>query len=177
MDFLFKDLIVWQRAMQFAKLVYGLVKQLPVEERYALADQLRRAAASVPSNIAEGNGRAGNKDYAHFLAIARGSLYETITQLELAKELGYVGGDSRSRPTLDEIYSLAGEVSRMLTTMLKKFKHPLSTSTFHLHLNITIRQDVNITFRTAAKLASALKMDFFPELRPREVTQKLPNMV
>ena len=59
----------------------------------------------------------------------------------------------------------------------KKFKHPLSTSTFHLHLNITIRQDVNITFRTAAKLASALKMDFFPELRPREVTQKLPNMV
>lgn len=93
MDFLFKDLVVWQRAMQFAKLVYGLVKQLPVEERYALADQLRRAAASVPSNIAEGNGRAGNKDYAHFLAIARGSLYETITQLELAKELGYVGGD------------------------------------------------------------------------------------
>ena len=85
------------------------------------ADQLRRAAASVPSNIAEGNGRAGNKDYAHFLAIARGSLYETITQLELAKELGYVGGDSRSRPTLDEIYSLAGEVSRMLTTMLKKY--------------------------------------------------------
>ena len=78
MDFLFKDLIVWQRAM-------------------------------------------GNKDYAHFLAIARGSLYETITQLELAKELGYVGGDSRSRPTSDEIYSLAGEVSRMLTTMLKKY--------------------------------------------------------
>ena len=121
MDFLFKNLIVWQRAMQFAKLVYGLVKQLPVEERYALADQLRRAAASVPSNIAEGNGRAGNKDYAHFLAIARGSLYETITQLKLAKELGYVGGDSRSRPTLDNIYSLAREVSRMLTTMLKKY--------------------------------------------------------
>ena len=81
MDFLFKDLIVWQRAMQFAKLVYGLVKQLPVEERYALADQLRRAAASVPSNIAEGNGRAGNKDYAHFLAIARGSVYECMRRL------------------------------------------------------------------------------------------------
>ena len=59
----------------------------------------------------------------------------------------------------------------------KKFKHPLSTSTFHLHLNIIIRQDVNITFRTAAKLAGALKMDFFPDLRPREVTQKLPYMV
>lgn len=62
----------------------------------------------------------------------------------------------------------------------KKFKHPLSTSTFHLHLNITIRQDVNITFRTAEKLATALRMDFFPELRPQEsheLTKKLPNMV
>ena len=121
MDFLFKKLIVWQRAMEFAKLVYGLVKQLPADERYALADQLRRAAVSVPSNIAEGNGRAGNKDYAHFLAIARGSLYETITQLELAMELGYVGGDSRSRSTMDAIYSLAEEISRMLTSMLKKY--------------------------------------------------------
>lgn len=66
----------------------------------------------------------------------------------------------------------------------KKFKHPLSTSTstfhLHLHLNITIRQDVNITFRTAEKLATALRMDFFPELRPQEsheLTKKLPNIV
>ena len=114
MEFLFKNLIVWQKAMELAKLVYGLVRQLPTEERYALADQLRRAVASIPSNIAEGNGRAGNKDYAHFLAIARGSLYETITQLELAKDLGYIAN-------YDQVIPLAEEVSRMLTSMLKKY--------------------------------------------------------
>ena len=114
MEFLFKNLIVWQKAMELAKLVYGLVRQLPAEERYALADQLRRAVASIPSNIAEGNGRAGNKDYAHFLAIARGSLYETITQLELAKGLGYIAN-------YDQVIPLAEEVSRMLTSMLKKY--------------------------------------------------------
>ena len=67
MDFLFKKLIVWQRAMEFAKLVYDLVKKLPAEERFALADQLRRSAVSIPSNIAEGNGRAGNRDYSYFI--------------------------------------------------------------------------------------------------------------
>ena len=114
MEFLFKNLIVWQKAMELTKLVYGLARGFPVEERYALADQLRRAASSIPSNIAEGNGRSGNKDYAHFLAIARGSLYETITQLELAKELGYIND-------YDAVAPLAEEVSRMLTSMLKKY--------------------------------------------------------
>ena len=114
MEFLFKNLIVWQKAMELAKLVYGVAKRFPVEERYALADQLRRAVASVPSNIAEGNGRAGNKDYAHFLAIARGSLYETITQLELAKDLGYI-------EDYDSVTPLAEEISRMLISMLRKY--------------------------------------------------------
>ena len=114
MEFLFKNLIVWQKSMEMAKLVYGLIHQFPAEEKYALGDQLRRAVASVPSNIAEGNGRAGNKDYAHFLAIARGSLYETITQLELAKELGYL-------KDYDSVVPVAQEISRMLTSMLKKF--------------------------------------------------------
>lgn len=114
MEFLFKNLIVWQRAMEMAELVYAVAREFPVEERYALADQLRRAVSSIPSNIAEGNGRAGNKDYAHFLAIARGSLYEAITQLELAKRLGYV-------EDYDQILSIAEEVSRMLTSMLRKY--------------------------------------------------------
>ena len=114
MEFLFKNLIVWQKAMELTKLVYGLVERFPVEERYALADQLRRAVVSIPSNIAEGNGRTGNKDYAHFLAIARGSLYETITHLELAKELGYI-------VDFDIVIPVAEEVSRMLTSMLKKY--------------------------------------------------------
>jgi len=114
MEFLFSKLIVWQKAMEFAKAVYGVVKQLPAEERYALADQLRRAAVSVPSNIAEGNGRGSNKDYAHFLAIARGSLFETLTQLELAKSFGYISN-------YDKIAELAEEISKMLTSMLQKY--------------------------------------------------------
>ena len=84
LDFQYRKLIVWQKAMQFSKIVYSLLNQFPVAEKYALVDQVRRAAVSVPSNIAEGCGRASNRDYAHFLSIARGSLYETMTQLELA---------------------------------------------------------------------------------------------
>lgn len=84
---MYKKLLVWQKAMCFAESVYGFVKELPANERFALSDQLRRAAVSVPSNIAEGSGRVGNRDYAHFLSISRGSLYETMTQIELAKNL------------------------------------------------------------------------------------------
>ena len=112
--FIYKRLIVWQKAMSFMVEVYKLVKQFPLDERYALSDQVRRAVVSVPSNIAEGAGRSSNKDYAHFLAIARGSLYETITQLELAKGLGYI-------ESYDEILPVAEEVSRMLTSMLRKY--------------------------------------------------------
>ena len=113
-DFIYKRLIVWQKAMVFWKLVYAEVKKFPVEERYALSDQVRRAAVSVASNIAEGAGRASNKDYAHFIAIARGSLFEAMTQLEGAEMLGYL-------VISDEIKDIASEISRMLTTMLKKF--------------------------------------------------------
>ena len=114
MEFIFKNLIVWQKAMELTRLVYVLVRRFPAEERYALADQLRRAVASIPSNIAEGNGRAGNKDYAHFLAIARGSLYEVVTQLEIAQGLGYIDN-------YDEVLPLAEEVARMLGSMLRKY--------------------------------------------------------
>ena len=113
-DYAYRRLIVWQKAMELVKLVYGQVKLLPSEERFALADQLRRAVTSIPSNIAEGNGRASNRDYAHFLAIARGSLFETMTQLEIAEALGYC-----SVP--QSITSLASEIRRMLGAMLQKY--------------------------------------------------------
>ena len=112
---MYKDLVVWQKAMELVKAVYALSKAFPPDERYALTDQLRRAVVSIPSNIAEGNGRASNADYGHFLAIARGSLYETMTQLQIAVDLGYIGEFPKE---LDE---LAVEVGRMLTSMLKKF--------------------------------------------------------
>ena len=119
-DFQYRKLIVWQKSMQFSKQVYRLVEQFPATEKYALSDQVRRAAVSVSSNIAEGCGRASKRDYAHFLSIARGSLYETMTQLEMAKEFGYL-------ESIDETEILAAEISRMLTTLMKKYI-PLSNS-------------------------------------------------
>lgn len=120
-DFGYRNLVVWLKAKAFVREVYSLVKLLPPEEKYALGDQIRRAAVSIPSNIAEGNGRASNKDYAHFLSIARGSLFETVNQLEIAMDLGYLGVDVDDRCRLEEVFALAAEVGRMLTSMMKKF--------------------------------------------------------
>lgn len=106
--------------MQFSKQVYQLIERFPSTEKYALSDQVRRAVVSVPSNIAEGCGRASNRDYAHFLSIARGSLYETMTQLEIAQSLGYID-------SIEEVEDLASEISRMLTSLMKKYI-PLSNS-------------------------------------------------
>ena len=111
----FRQLIVWQRAMELVKMVYALSKRFPADERYALTDQWRRAAVSVPSNIAEGYGRSSNGDYGHFLSIARGSLFETITQLQIAIDLGYIPGISQ------ELDNLLSETGRMLTSMQKKY--------------------------------------------------------
>lgn len=119
-DFSYRSLIVWQKAMQFAKIVYAVVDTFPPAEKYALSDQIRRAVVSIPSNIAEGCGRTTNRDYAHFLSIARGSLYETLTQLELAESIGYID-------TIEEFESVAVEISRMLTTLIKKY-YPNSNS-------------------------------------------------
>lgn len=114
MDFIYKKLIVWQKSMDFARMVYRATRAFPPDERFALTDQLRRAAVSVPSNIAEGNGRTATRDYGHFLAMARGSLYEALTQLELAKDAGYVAD-------IGPFEDLAAEISRMLTAMLQKY--------------------------------------------------------
>ena len=119
-NFQYRKLIVWQKAMQFARQVYSLIEHFPISEKYALSDQVRRAAVSISSNIAEGCGRASNRDYAHFLSIARGSLYETMAQLELAQSLGYIDD-------IKDVEELASEISRMLTSLIKKYR-PFSNS-------------------------------------------------
>lgn len=86
----YRELIVWQDAIKIAKVVYQLTGKFPKQETYALADQLRRAAVSVPSNIAEGQARKSPGDFRRFLHIALGSLAEVDTQLVLAKEFGYL---------------------------------------------------------------------------------------
>lgn len=112
----YEELEVWQVAMQLAERVYALQKQLPKEETYGLGDQIRRAVVSVPSNIAEGFGRDSTADFIHFLHIARGSLFETRTQLELAKRLGYLQVSNEIAATMDSVARLLNGLIRALRT-------------------------------------------------------------
>ena len=93
-EFIFEKLDVWQKARKLVGDVYRLLAQFPSFERYALCDQIRRAAVSVPSNIAEGSGRASNREKIHFIEIAYGSLMETFNQLTIASDLGYISKES-----------------------------------------------------------------------------------
>lgn len=111
----FRDLIVWQKAMVLVEEVYRLMQTFPKDERFRLCDQLGRAVVSIPSNIAEGNGRDSKKDYANFLNIARGSLYETLTQLEIAQRLGYV-------EVPQSVRDLMGEIAKMLNALISKLR-------------------------------------------------------
>jgi len=110
-----RDLVVWQKAMDLATLVYRISAGFPRMEVYGLTAQLRRAVVSVPANIAEGSVRGSTRDYAHFLGIAKGSLMETETLLMLSTRLEYLS-DVDATPAL----SLIGEVSKMLTAMRAK---------------------------------------------------------
>lgn len=83
----FRDLKVWRDAVELAKMVYRVTSEMPASERYGLVSQMRRAAVSVPSNIAEGSVRHSRRQFAHYLEIALGSLAELETQLEIAREL------------------------------------------------------------------------------------------
>ena len=111
----YRGLTVWQRSMSLCETVYSLIRTFPQEERCALCDQLRRAVISIPSNIAEGNGRISRVEYARFLSIARGSIFEVQTQLELAERFGYT-------TITDETKALITEISKMLFTMIRKLQ-------------------------------------------------------
>ena len=111
----YRELVVWKRSMELVVETYKLVKHLPKEETYALSDQIRRAVVSIPSNIAEGNGRASAKDYARFLSLARGSKYELETQLMICVDLHYLSEDQISRAMI-----LSGEIGRMLNALILK---------------------------------------------------------
>ena len=86
----FRQLRVWQQAMDIVVETYALIRTLPIEERFSLCDQMRRSAVSIPSNIAEGQSRNSSKEFIHFLSISRGSIAELQTQLILCGRLGYV---------------------------------------------------------------------------------------
>ncbi len=111
----FRDLIVWQKAMLLVKMTYPIIAKLPPKEQYCLYRQIQRCVVSIPSNIAEGYGRQSKQDYIRFLHIAKGSLFEFQTQLELSKELGYIDEASCTRLT-----ALSNEVDKILYAIIKK---------------------------------------------------------
>ncbi len=108
------DLEVWQSSMEFAVRIYRLTRQYPRDELYGLTAQLRRAAVSVASNIAEGKGRASDRELVQFLCHSRGSLFEIETQLEIGKALGY--GDKEEYLSLKDE---AGRIGRMLNGLIR----------------------------------------------------------
>ncbi len=110
----YRDIKVWQKAMELVVDVYSCTRSFPKEEMYGLASQLRRAAVSVPSNIAEGKGRRTDKEFLLFLHHARGSVFELETQITIAGRLGYVVPAEVQR-----IGNSAGEVARMLGGLIK----------------------------------------------------------
>ena len=114
----FTDLLIWQKAIEVGKRVYVLTKQFPRDERFGLTAQLRRAAVSVASNIAEGHARQG-REFAHFISIARGSLAEVESQLLFAVEIGYL-----QRADVDDFRQLAGEIHRMASSLVEKLQDP-----------------------------------------------------
>ena len=116
----YRELIVWQRAMEVIVECYRISDGFPRKETYGLAAQLQRAAVSIASNIAEGAGRGHTREYIHHLFIARGSLFEVETQLLAAERLGYA-----TKQAVDEILSMTTEIGKMLNGLIGSLERKL----------------------------------------------------
>jgi four helix bundle protein len=110
----YRDLVAWQRAVDLVEHVYRITQDWPRDELYGLTNQARRAAVSIPANIAEGQGRLSDKEFCHHLSFAYGSLCELETHLIIARRLGYLGSDSH-----DVLASQATQVARPLRGLIR----------------------------------------------------------
>ena len=110
----FKSLTVYIKAKDLVKDIYNIVKLFPLEERYALSDQLRRAVISVPSNIVEGINRMSNKEKSHFLEIAYASLMEVCCQIDIAKDLGFI-----DKQTNEDLENKINEIGKLISGLRK----------------------------------------------------------
>ncbi len=119
----YDDLVAWQKAMALVEYVYVLSKRFPKEEIYGLTSQVRRAAVSIPSNIAEGHGRNGRREFVHHLSIALGSLAEVETQVQIAPRLGYIGADE-----LSQFQSMASESARIMVGLMHSLEKHAAAS-------------------------------------------------
>ena len=113
----YRELLAWQKSMDFVQHLYEATKSFPDHERYGLTSQIRRAAVSVPSNIAEGQGRGPGKDFDRFLYIANGSLFESETQILIAQRLSYISTD-----TADTLLEYCAEVGRLIHGLQKSIR-------------------------------------------------------
>ena len=115
----FKDLTVWQETMNLVEMIYLQTRNFPKEEMYGLTSQVRRAAVSIPANIAEGNGRKNRKEYLHFLSIANGSMTELETHLLIAERLKFL-----TKETAEQLQTQLQSVGRLLTALRKSLTTP-----------------------------------------------------
>lgn len=118
----FRDLGAWKHAIRLTRLVYRVSNAFPADERFGLTSQIRRAAISIPSNIAEGWGRGTTTDYARFLRMARGSLYEVETQCVIAHELGMI-----DQQAMDEFTGSVGETGRVLAGLIRSIERKIQS--------------------------------------------------
>ena len=109
----YRDLLVWQKSMGLVTAIYQETRSFPKEELYGLSSQMRRAAVSVPCNIAEGQGRMSKKEFNQFLAVSRGSVLELETQLQIAADLGFLSADNAQ-----QLISKTEELLRMLNGLM-----------------------------------------------------------
>ena len=116
----YRELEVWQKAMNLVEACYKITSGFPKEELYSLTNQLRRASVSIPSNIAEGQSRWSTKEFLRFLSIAKGSLSELETQLILAQRLNYL-----SEAVLNEIIELTNEIGKMISGLRKSLMNKI----------------------------------------------------
>jgi len=119
----YRDLLVWQKSMVLAKQIYLLTRAFPDDERFGLITQMRRAAVSVPSNIAEGQARQGRREFVQLLSHAEGSLAELDTQLKLADDLGYC-----LNLNLPEMVGRVVELQKMMASLRRKVVGRLTTN-------------------------------------------------
>lgn len=118
----YRELVAWQKAMSLVEQIYAVTREMPPEERFGLTSQMRRAAVSMPSNLAEGHARESTKEFVRYIAIARGSLAELESQLELAARLNMVHRDHVS-----DVLSDCDELGRILRGLRKSLDKKLSS--------------------------------------------------
>ena len=117
----YKELLVWQKSMTLVTDIYKATDLFPKTELFGLASQLKRAAISVPSNIAEGQGRDSTKEFLYHLSVAYGSLMESETQIQIAVNLSYI-----DQPGADQLLAQCGEVGRMLNGLTRSLRTSLT---------------------------------------------------